>query len=294
MLTPAKKLKGETIAPSPVKAKPCKAFCLSQPPDPQSHFYISTDSDIAELISHLNPQDLVLVRGPPSTGKSTIAEAICRRHPYDKKSKERSFVFLGAQALEEVLMTKDSNKITTKIISILNDKSNLDDALEDVKDLTAAFSWLIQNNVAVVVDEAHMIFNTASDEKLKYICSAFLKHPQKMTAVFFSTTSETVATSGHLSHSPGDISKKFFWAGQFEVEGLEEQLKDAGVRLSIAAITALAHISGLHRGVFVRLCEWVEKQQSTIEVIVAPLARFVAFGGKCCHVLSVLCRSGTR
>jgi hypothetical protein len=309
MNTPRKK-SATSKSPSPLKAKPSKTICLAQPPNPETNFYISTDTDVEDLLKHINKKDLALVRGPPATGKTTLAQAICRLHPYDTKDESKmSCLFLSAQDLEDVLTPQGESKskeqrqeqgqaeqgqeqephdsksekkgddaknllkqVQEKIIRLLNSKNNLNGALkgDDAKDLTAAFSWLIKHNVAIVADEAHIIFNTASDDNLKSVCSSFLKHGDSLTAVFFSTTSETVGTQGQLSHSPAELSKRFFWAGQFVVdENLEAGLKAAGVLLSKSAAIALANISGLHRGVFAKLCHWVEQLQTTTEVIVA-------------------------
>ena len=100
----------------------------------------------------------------------------------------------------------------------------------------------------------------SKDENLSPIYSAFMKHEHKLTGLFFTTTSE--ALKGKIiQHSPPEMSKRFFFFGRFDAHAIEEQLRKTRVDMSQDAISALVQISGVHRGVFVRLCQWVEKQQ---------------------------------
>jgi hypothetical protein len=125
--------------------------------------------------------------------------------------------------------------------------------------------WLVAHNVVVIVDEAHIIFNTKDDDVFDFVYTNFLKHSAGLTALFFGTTSERVTSTGGICHSPPEMSKKFFWSGKFEVsDDLATELQDSGALLSAAAVAALAHISGLHRGIFARLGDWVEETQRAV------------------------------
>ena len=67
------------------------------------------------------------------------------------------------QFLPEALSTK--RNLSEMIIGLLDSKENLDGALKrhftTFKDLTLfeAFTWLIDNNIAIIIDEAHNVFN---------------------------------------------------------------------------------------------------------------------------------------
>ena len=64
-----------------------------------------------------------------------------------------------------------------------------------------------------------------------------------------------------MTFSPPELSKKFFFFGEFSAEDVQEELRQTRSKLSVNAIRALIQISGIHRGVFVRLCEWVKTTQ---------------------------------
>ena len=59
-----------------------KHFALGTPPNPDKNFYISIDNQVDTLLAQTHDHDLVLIRGPPACGKSTVAEAIIRRFSY--------------------------------------------------------------------------------------------------------------------------------------------------------------------------------------------------------------------
>ena len=233
-------------------AEKTTTFSLGQPPVPGEQFYIETAADVEKFHKETNDQDLVLVRGPPGCGKSTVAEAICRLYPCSNfnEHEQRSYVFLPAQHLED----------QAKIIKQLNKEENLDGILPP-DDLHAAIEWLIRHNIAVVVDEAHCIFETSNDPKRKAIYSAFLKHDKHLTGLFFTTSSEAVTEKNVVQHSPPEMSKKFFWIGQIDAGEIKAELERSPVNLSTDAARALIQISGVNRGIFVRLCTWVEKKQ---------------------------------
>ena len=147
-----------------------KTFSLGSPPNPNEHFYIDTVTDVDDLIGSTENQDLILIRGPPASGKSTLAEAVRRRFPYSKggDNNKRSFVLVPGQHLNY----EDADSMGREIIRILNSEDNLDGDLPDVPNLESAFTWMIRRNIAVIVDEAHMIFR--NDDKFAAIYSIFL------------------------------------------------------------------------------------------------------------------------
>ena len=223
-------------------------------------------SDCSPHVEKLNREtktsELVLVRGPPSSGKTTLAHAIHRQHNFlsRKDRTERSYIFLPCQTLFS--KCKDADEMEKKLMTEMNAKHNLSGHLPNFDYLAEAMSWLIHENIAVIVDEAHLVFR----EEFPSIYAAFLKHDNKLTGLFFSTTSESVKEGSYIQHSPPELSKKFFFDGSFDVdEKIEFELAQTGVKLSSTATRALVQISGRHRGVFVRLCDWIETIQANHE-----------------------------
>jgi hypothetical protein len=247
-----------------------KTFALGRTPKPNKDFYISTVKDVERVHQEATDGSTILVRGPPATGKSTLAEALRDTHPCTKESmqqKKRSYVYIAAQHLGTSVSGANATVVNDKLKELLNEESNLNGELPSsdtpvLKDTHAVLKWLADRNVALAVDEAHLIFETQYDPHLKSLYSAFLKHDSQPTVLFFTTTSESVRPeTGTIQHSPAEIGKKFFWPGKFEVADVVAALEFSPIQLDDKAAEALAHVSGLHRGIFVRLGKWVQDIQ---------------------------------
>ena len=238
-----------------------KTFALGNWADPEKNFYIPTAAYVEELHTETETQNLVFVRGPPASGKSTLAHAIHTRYDYLKRRDrtQRSYIFLACQSL--LFKLKDDAAMEKIIMKEFNAEHNLSGHFPKFDRLYDGMAWLIRENIAVIADEGHLLFR----EEYPSIYSAFLKHDKKPTCLFFSTTSESVK-DGYIRYSPAELSKKFFFYGSFDVdEQIESELEQTGVKLSNTAIRALVQISGRHRGVFVRLCAWIKKVQRNHE-----------------------------
>ena len=190
-----------------------KIFALGNWANPETDFYIPTAVHVEELHRATEPRDLVLVRGPPASGKTTLAHAIRKRYNYSSRRdrNQRSYIFLAGQSL--LSECKDGVDMEEQIMVEFNAKQNLSGHLPNFDRLKDAIAWLIRENIAVIVDEAHMIFRTS--EEFPSIYSAFLKHDDKLTGLFFTTTSESVQ-GDHIQRSPSELSKTFFFSGSFD------------------------------------------------------------------------------
>ena len=246
-----------------------KGFAIGKPPDPKKHFYIPNAADVDFIVNEMIQNgNKYLIRGPPACGKTTLAEALCRHHPYCTKRGddcEQSFVLIHGNELKA---PKDvaENQVEKYIIRMFIEK--LKNATKDELDvelgafstdmLKPVFSWLDKRNVVMVIDEAHIVF-----EK---IYSLFKN--SDTTVLFFTTTPE-LAMANETSkqvwpHSPPELAAKYYWSGGINnIQEVEKALKQTNVRLELNAVQALIQISGDHRGVFVRLCNWVRQHQFT-------------------------------
>ena len=142
---------------------------LGSPPTPGQHFYIPTDTDVDRLHKETNHQDLILIRGPPAAGKSTVAEALVRKHSHsnrgDNTRNQRAYIYLSGLRLEGL---HDVKSVTATIATMV--KENLGDDLPDdvcLTDIHQTMAWLTRKNIAVVFDEAHFLFEMAKDDVLK-------------------------------------------------------------------------------------------------------------------------------
>ena len=97
-----------------------KCFALGHPPDPKQHFYIPSAADVEYIVKNMTKtSNQYLVRGPPACGKTTLAEALCRRYPYTKRGDdcsddcEPSFVLIHGENLKEPITFIEELKTAT-------------------------------------------------------------------------------------------------------------------------------------------------------------------------------------
>ena len=231
-----------------------KGFSLGNPPDPDKHFYIDNEDDVRSVLYNISKGNFYLIRGPPAAGKSTLAQAIRRHAPYSKRGPlgKRSFVLVSGNDMKAM---HNNSELCQEFVDQLNDEANLNGALPKCINFRKALKFLHENNVVMVMDEAHVIF-----KKMYEILKS-----NSATAIFFTTTpEEVVITKGRTlitAASPPGIASKFYWSGGIKESGIERALQQTEVRLTLEAIRALVQISGVHRGIFNRLCFWVLDRQ---------------------------------
>ena len=237
-----------------------KGFSLGHPPDPDKHFYIDSEDDVRSILEQITVGNSYLIRGPPASGKSTLAQAIRRYAPFSKQhsSDNQSFVLVMGTRMQDM---NQKGEILAEFIEQLNDELNLDGALAAGITITNALKFLWQHKVVLVIDEAHVVF-----EKMY---SQYLKDSQT-TAIFFTTTPEEVGNIKGAMRirrpSPPGMAAKFYWSGGIQESVIETALQQTEVKLELEAIRALVQISGVHRGIFNRLCVWVLWRQRAAAV----------------------------
>ena len=206
------------------------------------------------ILNEITVGNFYLIRGPPASGKSTVAEAIRRHAPYSKRgpSDNRSFVLISGTPMQDI----DKDQIRAEFLEQLNDEANLDGALPGNSTFKQMIKFLNAHKVVLVIDEAHVVF-----EK----CYELLKYSTPPTAIFFTTTPEEVGNIKGERRikrpSPTGMAAKFYWSGGIKESDIEGALQQTEVRLELEAIRALVQISGVHRGIFNRLCDWVLGRQ---------------------------------
>ena len=134
---------------------PTLRFKLESCPDPDEDFFINCASEVNLFHEKLANGSKLLVRGPPASGKSTLARAMRRAYPFNCTCGRRSYVYLSAVDLQE--SAQNITEMTSAVAKILNSSKNLAGALP----LEESFQdWCVKNEVAIIIDEAHLIFNT--------------------------------------------------------------------------------------------------------------------------------------
>ena len=141
---------------------------------PEEEFYIEIGKDVA-FVRALRGRALIIA--PKATGKSTLAYAVRRAAPWWSRLDgcERTHVLLESLELQKRALsattggTVEAGMVVKEIHRLLNSEANLNGALDGVPttDIHAIVAFLAANNVALLVDDAHIIFRLADS------CSSF-------------------------------------------------------------------------------------------------------------------------
>ena len=236
------RLKAEVRNASPQKRRILPP--LSDSADPQKHVFLSlTDYDkkIDKLFE--GDDEVVFIRGGVAIGKTTLAEHLAREFP--KKYVNVPFSGKGTdwemstvEAVEEAIAMK-----------IDRDGSEFKNARKLAK----------ENNLTLVYDEAHTLFSSPE------LCSALFKSSTayKPKVLLFSASGDASTASTLIVSTPGEITQKYMWTPPLNsTSELQEQLKEAGVRLDQKSIKFFIQFCGGHRGIFIaamRCAEQAEK-----------------------------------
>ena len=217
---------------------------LSEAADPQSHVFLSL-TDYDQKIDKLFEGDhkVVFIRGGVAIGKTTLAEHLAREFP--QKYINVPFTDAGQGTVWRTRTIEAIEKAMDKKID--GDDSALGNALKLARD----------NNLTLVYDEAHTLFSSP------VLCSALFKSSTayKPKILLFSASGDASTTSTLLVSTP-EITQKYMWTPPLNsTSELEEQLKEAGVRLDQKSIKFFMQFCGGHRGIFIAAMRWVQSKQ---------------------------------
>ena len=245
------RLKAEVRNASPQKRRILPP--LSEAADPQNHVFLSL-TDYDQKIDQLfeGDHDAVFIRGGVAIGKTTVAEHLPREFP----EKYVNVPFTGfvtdwkmntVGAVEEAIAMK-----------IDRDGSEFKNARKLAK----------ENNLTLVYDEAHTLFSSPE------LCPALFNSSTayKPKVLLFSASGDASTASTLIVSTPGEITQKYMWTPPLNsTSELQEQLKEAGVRLDQKSIKFFIQFCGGHRGIFIAAMRWVQsKQRSGISRWVFP------------------------
>eukprot|EP00445_Apocalathium_hangoei_P038386 CAMPEP_0203952580 /NCGR_PEP_ID=MMETSP0359-20131031/86184_1 /ASSEMBLY_ACC=CAM_ASM_000338 /TAXON_ID=268821 /ORGANISM="Scrippsiella Hangoei, Strain SHTV-5" /LENGTH=690 /DNA_ID=CAMNT_0050885611 /DNA_START=55 /DNA_END=2127 /DNA_ORIENTATION=+ len=216
----------------------------ASPANPNEHFFIAMDEDMKFIVDESNETaDSFLIRAPPGSGKSTLAQLLCARH---------NFVYLPLNDF------RLDGKLCAGLVLV-----QLQTAAGRKLDINGCLRLLHDQGRGVAVDEAQLLWDDVTSD----LCLCFVKPTYPFRRLLFTTNSEHVV-NGEFKVTPAEIFKKWSWRAQMpcepqKSEEMAPQLGECGVYLQSGAIEVLAHMSGLHRGIFVRALHWVHSVQKS-------------------------------
>eukprot|EP00438_Fugacium_kawagutii_P004511 Skav214450 [mRNA] locus=scaffold1870:44876:46909:+ [translate_table: standard] len=237
------RLKAEVGNASPQKRRILPP--LSKAADPQNHVFIPLadyDKKIDQLFE--GDHDAVFIRGGVAIGKTTLAEHLAREFP--QKYVNVPFTDAGQPTAWKMGTVEALEKAIGK--KITRDGLEFRNALKLARD----------NNLTLVYDEAHTLFSSP------VLCSALFKSSTayKPKILLFSASGDASTASTLIVSTPVEITQKYMWTPPLNsTSELQEQLKEADVRLDKKSIKFFMQFCGGHRGIFIAAMRWVQSKQ---------------------------------
>ena len=237
------RLKAEVRNASPQKRRILPP--LNDSADPQKHVFLSL-TDYNKKIDKLFEGDdkVVFIRGGVAIGKTTLAEHLAREFP--QKYVNVPFTDAGIATVWRIRTVEALEKAIGK--KTARDGLEFRNALKLARD----------NNLTLVYDEAHTLFSSPE------LCSALFKSSTayKPKILLFSASGDASTASTLIVSTPGEITQKYMWTPPLNsTSELQEQLKEAGVRLDQKSIKFFIQFCGGHRGIFIAAMRWVQSKQ---------------------------------
>ena len=236
--------------PHTPSAEPREIPNVDRPADVTKHVFIPLDDTIRQLEALLQKHRVVFLRAGVATGKSTLAEYLCRSQPskflqvFPPPANCRTF-----EGWEERLRNALQAEATTA-------QTASKGGLREI------FSRLYENEQVLVFDEGHFLLACPT------FYQEFLKLSSRPMVLLLSAASEVKAVKGEAWATPPEITAKFLWRPAMpDANPLADQLVGAGVFLTEGAVSFFLQIAGGHRGIFMAAMMWVqEKQKKTSQL----------------------------
>lgn len=221
---------------------------IGQVADEDQHVFISLQG-CSEKVDKLfaGGHRVVFIRGGVAIGKTTLAEHLARQYP--EKYVIVPFTDGGTASAWEMRTVEAIRKSTGKTI-----KSN-------ELAFGNALKLATEMDLTLVYDEAHTLFSS------QQLCTKLFKSSEGFRAkvLLLSASGDSTASSLTVS-TPNEITQKFMWTPPLSYKSdLQEQLKEAGVRLDRESIEFFIQFCGGHRGIFIAAMHWVKSNQTNGE-----------------------------
>lgn len=218
----------------------------SGPANPEDNFFIDVNSDVAYIRDVLGEvKSSYLIRAPPGSGKTTLAQQL-------------GFPYIALNECTNIDGLLDESCVLQRLRDCVKNKFPTE---VNVDSLGLADCMVkVRKDSAVVVDEAQLLFELPSSSSLY---QSFIKPAVDGSVVLFTTNSEHLRGE-KLVISPMEIHKRLYWRAWLPCDKFDHmkiQLEECGILLAIDAIETLAHMCGLHRGIFIKALQWVATKQ---------------------------------
>jgi hypothetical protein len=271
---------------------------------PDKHVCISNASTIEKLEKMLVSDQFMFIRAPPSSGKSVLA-----LHLHRHLAQKRPTAFIDTLPTGDSTTADDIKKNImlhmTRAVTEFNERQprpspsspssaplRLDSPARDVD--TGTFDTLVgdfyRRDGVLILDEAHLLWPYARE------VSSVFKGASPRVVAFSAASEANVEGKQRETVTPPDLFERYFWhPPQPDFSSLREQCGHAGVPIDGHALKFVWRLCGGHRGLVMRLLEWLGKQQlrsalgaSQVQWSLSTTAAAVmgGLGRRCCAVIA--------